>query len=83
MFHFSTHSNGQTKAERLEDLLGNVKQKKKKKKKPGNISGGPVVKNPPCNAGDVGSVPGQGTKIPHAVKEPSPQATTPEPACHN
>ena len=31
MFHFSTHSNGQTKAERLEDLLGNVKQKKKKK----------------------------------------------------
>ena len=32
MFHFSTHSNGQTKAERLEDLLGNVKQKKKKKR---------------------------------------------------
>jgi len=30
MFHFSTHGNGQTKAERLEDLLGNVKQKKKK-----------------------------------------------------
>ena len=24
-----------------------------------------MVKNPPCNAGDVGSVPGQGTEIPH------------------
>ena len=30
----------------------------------GNFPGGPVVKNPPCNAGDVGSVPGQGTEIP-------------------
>ena len=27
----------------------------------------PVVKNPPCNAGDAGLIPGQGTKIPHAV----------------
>ena len=37
MFHFSTHSNGQTKAERLEDLLGNVKQKKKKKEARKNL----------------------------------------------
>ena len=29
-----------------------------------DFPGGPVVKNPPSNAGDVGSVPGQGTKIP-------------------
>ena len=28
---------------------------------------GPVVKNPPANAGDVRSIPGWGTKIPHAV----------------
>ena len=28
--------------------------------------GGPVVKNSPSNAADEGSVPGQGTKIPHA-----------------
>ena len=28
---------------------------------------GPVVKNLPCNAGDTGSVPGQGTKIPYAT----------------
>ena len=27
---------------------------------------GPVVKNPPSNAGDSGSMTGQGTKIPHA-----------------
>ena len=26
-----------------------------------------VVKNQPSNIGDVGSIPGQGTKIPHAV----------------
>ena len=28
---------------------------------------GPVVKNPPSTAGDVGSIPGQQTKIPHVV----------------
>ena len=26
--------------------------------------GGPVIKNQPYNAGDTGSIPGQGTKIP-------------------
>ena len=31
-----------------------------------DFPGGPVVKNPPSNAGDVGSIPGQGTKMPHA-----------------
>ena len=32
----------------------------------GDFPGGPVVKNPSSNAGDAGSIPGQGTKIPHA-----------------
>ena len=32
-----------------------------------DFPGGPVVKNPPCNAGDKGSVPGWGAKIPHAL----------------
>ena len=32
----------------------------------GDFSGGPVVKNPPCNAGDSGSIPTQGTKTPLA-----------------
>ena len=31
-----------------------------------NFPGGPVVKNLPSNAGDMGSIPGRGTKIPHA-----------------
>ena len=46
--------------------------------KPGlrDFPGGPVVKNPPCNAGDVGLIPGWGTKIPHAVRQLSPQAAT-------
>ena len=29
--------------------------------------GGPVVKTSPSNAGGVGSIPGQGAKIPHAL----------------
>ena len=31
------------------------------------LLGDPVVKNSPSNLGDMGSVPGWGTKIPHAV----------------
>ena len=40
--------------------------------------GGPVVKNPPSNAGYMGSVPGQGTKISHATGQLSPCTTTRE-----
>ena len=29
--------------------------------------GGPLVKSPPSKAGDSGSIPGRGTKIPHAA----------------
>ena len=32
-----------------------------------DFAGGPVVENPPSNAGDVGSILGGGTKIPHAA----------------
>ena len=38
-----------------------------------------VVKIPPCSAGDLGSIPGRGTKIPHAVQKLSPEDTTAEP----
>ena len=31
------------------------------------LPGGPVIKNPPSNAEDAGSIPGQGTKIPYAT----------------
>ena len=37
--------------------------------------GGPVVKNPPCNAGDTGLIPGWGTKIPYATEQLSPRTT--------
>ena len=40
--------------------------------------GGPVVKDLPSNAGDLGSIPGQGTKIPNAVRQLSPHGTTRE-----
>ena len=39
---------------------------------------GPVVKNLLCNAGAVGSIPGQGTKIPHSVEPLSLGAITRE-----
>ena len=56
-----------------------------------DLPGGPVVKNPPSNAEDQGSIPGWGTKIPHASKQLSPYITTKEaltcrkeePACHS
>ena len=38
-----------------------------------------MVKNPPCNAGDAGSIPGLGTKIPPAAEQLSPHTTTTEP----
>ena len=37
-----------------------------------------MIKNPPYNAGDVGSIPDRGTKIPHATGQLSPCATTTE-----
>ena len=43
-----------------------------------DFPGGPVVKNPPPNAGDASSIPGQGTKIPHAAGQLSLRATTTE-----
>ena len=55
-----------------------------------DFPGGPVVENLPCNAGDVGSIPGQGTKISHAKEQLSLHASTREsmlcdedPVCHN
>ena len=40
------------------------------------LPGGPVVKNLPSSAGDVGSIPDQGTKIPHALGQLSPLTAT-------
>ena len=43
-----------------------------------DIPGGPVVKNPSCNAGDASLIPGWGIKIPHAAGQLSRQAATTE-----
>ena len=40
--------------------------------------GGPGVKNPPSNTGDLGSIPGWGTRIPHAEGLLSPHTATRE-----
>ena len=40
-----------------------------------------MVKNLLCNAGDMSSIPGQGTKIPHAMGQLS--TCVPEPVHHN
>ena len=37
-----------------------------------------MVKNLPCKAEDVGPIPGQGTRIPHAMEKLGPSAATPE-----
>ena len=61
------------------------------------VKGGPVVKNSPASIVDTGPIPGQGTKILHAIEQLSPQSTTGEscaamkdatrqnkdPACHS
>ena len=44
----------------------------------GDFPGGPVVKNLPFNAGDTDSIPGQETKIPHALEQLSPCPITTE-----
>ena len=49
-----------------------------------DFPGGPVVKNPPYNAGDAGSIPGRRTKIPHAAGQLSPFTAAKEaPVCHD
>ena len=42
-----------------------------------------MVKNLSYNAGDAGSIPGQGTKVPHATGQLSPHTATTEPTCNN
>ena len=48
-----------------------------------DFPGSPVVKSPPCNAGDTGSIPGQGIKNPTAAEQLSLRTTTRESVDHN
>ena len=41
-----------------------------------DFPGGPVVENPPCNSEDKDLIPGWRTKIPHAMEQLNPCATT-------
>ena len=43
-----------------------------------DFPGSPEVKNLSCNARNIGLTHGQGTRIPHAMGQPSPQAATRE-----
>ena len=45
-----------------------------------DFRGGPVVEDLSCNTGDTSSIPGRGTKIPHAAGQFSLCATSAEPA---
>ena len=42
-----------------------------------------MVKNPPCNAAVTGSIPGQGTKISHAMEQLSLRVATTETVCQS
>ena len=50
---------------------------------PEDFPGGPEVKNLPSNVMDMGSNPGQGTKIPHAAGQLSPHTPTRESTYYN
>ena len=50
----------QKKLPRLNHIEGKGLKKRKEKERKADFSGGPVVKNPPANAGDTGSIPGLG-----------------------
>ena len=48
-----------------------------------DFSGGPAVKSLPSNAGGLGLIPGQKTRIPHASEQLSPRGETTEPVNHD
>ena len=49
-----------------EKLGERIKIKDQKSKKLKDFPSGPVIKDLPSKAGDVGSIPGWGTKVPYA-----------------
>ena len=57
-----------------------IAQRTQPKRSSGTSLVGLVVKTPPSNAGDAGSTPGWGTKIPHAVGQRGTRTVTRE-AC--
>ena len=62
-----------------EDLGAHGEQRRARIMRGRDFTGGPMVKNLPCNAADMGLIPGQGSKIPHAVERLSLCTPTTEP----
>ena len=54
-----------------------------KKARRRDFPGGPALKNLPGNGGDMGSIPGEGTKTLHATEQLSLRAETIESLGHN
>ena len=48
-----------------------------------DFPGGPVVENPPANAGDTGGFNPWSGKIPHATEQLNSRTSAPEPMSHN
>ena len=48
-----------------------------------DLPSGPVVKNPPFNAGEMGSFPGCRTRVPYTTEQLSLSSTTRESMCLN
>ena len=48
-----------------------------------DFPGGPVLQPPPCSQGNMGSMPGWGTKVPHTAEQLSPHTATVESEHHN
>ena len=67
----SKNNQGSASTNSVYHILANIKMTE-------HFPGGSVAKNPPANAGDMGSISGP-RKIPHAVKQLSWRATAIEP----
>ena len=59
----------------LKSLTDSTALKNAVKVSVGDFSGGPIVKNPPLNAGDMGLILGWGTRIPRAMGQLTLHAT--------
>ena len=46
-----------------------------------DFPGGPVIRSPPCNAGNTGLTPGRRTRIPHAAEKLVLRTATGESVC--
>ena len=82
-FALRSSGNNRTKPAQDKSFLPSTRISDHKTVQNGNFPGGLVVKNLPSYAGDAGWIPGQGTKIPHAMGQLSLHAITKEPTCHN